>query len=57
MRPDTRHAVQPLSVFTFLWAGPALVHQEYYEAWYRDGNLFGWMLTIFAMGWGLSALA
>ncbi|MGF1583121.1 MAG: hypothetical protein ACFCD0_27690 [Gemmataceae bacterium] len=39
-----------LTIFAFLWACQALVHQEFYSEWLPAGNPSGWVLTILAMG-------
>jgi hypothetical protein len=41
--PPTLH---PLTVFTFVWACQALVHQEFYSGWLHAGNGLGWAVTI-----------
>lgn len=38
-----------LSIFTFLWASQALVHQEFFSNWFRTGNPLGWILTVCAL--------
>ena len=38
-----------LTVFTFLWACQAMVHQEFYSGWIDEGNVLGWLLTIAAL--------
>lgn len=38
-----------LTVFAFLWACQALVHQEFYSSWLQENNPLGWLLTIFAL--------
>lgn len=38
-----------LTVFAFLWASQALVHQEFFSHWLFEDNLLGWVLTIFAL--------
>ena len=38
-----------LTVFAFLWACQALVHQKSYSLWARIDDPFGWILTAFAL--------
>jgi hypothetical protein len=37
--------IDRLGVFTLLWACQALIHQEYYQQWIREGMWPGWLLT------------
>lgn len=39
-----------LTVFAWLWACQALVHQEFYSGWLRQGDPRGWAVTILATG-------
>ncbi|MAR10259.1 MAG: hypothetical protein CL681_09825 [Blastopirellula sp.] len=41
--------VPRLTVFTFLWACQALVHQEFYSSWLHEDNPLGWALTSVAL--------
>ncbi|MCZ6525384.1 MAG: hypothetical protein O6928_02310 [Gammaproteobacteria bacterium] len=36
-----------LTIFTFIWACQAIVHQVFYARWLYEGNPFGWILTGF----------
>ncbi len=45
----SKSRVDRLSIFTFLWACQALVHQEFYSSWLAEGNVLGWILTFAAM--------
>lgn len=47
--PAVTRSVDRLSIFTFLWACQALVHQEFYSKWLGEGNVFGWILTVAAL--------
>ena len=38
-----------LTVFTFLWACQALVHQEFFSGWLYEAPLLGWILTILVL--------
>ena len=38
-----------LTVFTFLWACQALVHQEFYSRWLQNDDPTGWVVTVLAM--------
>ncbi len=38
-----------LTIFAFLWACQALVHQEFYSRWLDENNPFGWVLTALAV--------
>ncbi len=38
-----------LTIFAFLWACQALVHQEFYSRWLDENNPFGWVLTVLAV--------
>lgn len=44
-RAHTRHSLERLTVFVFLWAAQALVHQEFFQIWHEDGMWSGWLLT------------
>lgn len=46
-RPD--YNPDRLTLFVFLWACQALVHQEFYSRWLAEDNLYGWLLTGVAM--------
>lgn len=39
----------PLTVFVFLWACQALVHQEFFQIWIRPPMISGWIVTIAAV--------
>ncbi len=43
-RPPSR-----LTLFAFLWACQALVHQDFYSRWLHENNPFGWVLTALAV--------
>jgi len=43
------HGPGRLTVFAFLWACQALVHQEFFPRWASEGDLWGWILTAFAL--------
>ena len=43
-------APSPLTIFAFIWACQALVHQDFYSAWMKEGDLRGWVVTILAIG-------
>ncbi|MDB4670830.1 hypothetical protein OAF34_01735 [Pirellulaceae bacterium] len=45
MKEPIKRSIDPLTVFTFLWACQALVHQEFYNGWIGEGNPWGWGLT------------
>jgi hypothetical protein len=47
MGPST--GPHPLTVFVFLWACQALVHQEFYQIWIRPPMISGWILTLAAV--------
>ena len=42
--------IDRLTVFTFLWACQALVHQEFFRHWFQEAPLLGWILTISIVG-------
>lgn len=44
-----RHAPSRLTVFTFIWAGQALVHQDFFREWFEQGSVFGWLATLLAV--------
>ena len=46
---EGKHGIPRLTVFTFLWACQALVHQEFYSSWLRENNPLGWALTFVAL--------
>lgn len=37
-----------LSIFTFLWASQAMVHQQYFKYWIENGEILGAVVTVFA---------
>lgn len=39
-----------LTIFSFMWACQAIVHQDYYSNWMHAFDPRGWMLTILAIG-------
>jgi len=41
--------VDRLSVFAFLWACQALIHQEFYSRWIDLGDPLGWLVVVFAL--------
>lgn len=41
---------KPLTIFAFLWACQALVHQEFYSGWLHQNDFRGWAVTILAVG-------
>lgn len=45
----TNSTLDRLTVFSFLWACQALVHQEFYSSWLDHQNPRGWAVTIFAV--------
>ncbi len=49
MASPSNQRINRLTVFTFLWASQALVHQDFYNAWIENNNVWGWILTIFAV--------
>ena len=38
-----------LTIFAFLWACQALVHQEFYSSWLHEHDPLGWLVTIFGV--------
>lgn len=40
--------IDRLSIFTFLWAAQAIVHQEFFRSWVTWYPVLGWSLTILA---------
>jgi hypothetical protein len=42
---ENTESVNRLTVFTFLWACQAMVHQNFFAQWLYDGNPLGWILT------------
>ena len=38
-----------LTVFAFLWACQALVHQDFFSQWLADSNPLGWLVTLFGL--------
>ncbi len=51
-KPDIAASQRPtrLTVFAFLWACQALVHQDFYSDWQREHLPAGWILTAFVLG-------
>lgn len=47
--PAARISLRPLTVFTFLWAAQALVHQHFYQAWLTKPLPLGWIVTALAL--------
>lgn len=39
-----------LTIFAFLWACQAIVHQDFYSAWMHEPDIRGWLLSILAIG-------
>jgi hypothetical protein len=46
----TSSAPSPLTIFAFIWACQALVHQDFYSAWMKESDPRGWVVTILAIG-------
>lgn len=46
----TSCAPHRLTIFAFVWACQALVHQEFYSGWLHDNDPRGWAVTICALG-------
>lgn len=46
---DRDNSICRLTVFSFLWACQALVHQEFYSGWLHQNDPRGWTLTVFAV--------
>lgn len=49
MASPPNQRINRLTVFTFLWASQALIHQDFYNAWIENNNVWGWILTLFAV--------
>jgi len=39
-----------LTVFCFLWAGQALIHQEFFKGWFLENDPIGWALSVLILG-------
>ena len=39
-----------LTIFCFLWAAQALVHQEFFCGWFISNDLIGWTLSVLILG-------
>lgn len=46
---EVRNIPCRLSVFAFIWACQALVHQTFYADWAVEASLWGWLVTTFAI--------
>lgn len=49
MQNENRKPIDRLTVFSFLWACQALVHQEFYNGWVDNQNISGWLVTVVAL--------